>query len=146
IQENITNMDVRYLILSLFFLVSCMPQATVSKGSLANSETTGGTTSGSTTGGSSLPTNLSFNYLGQLVTNITINVSNLNNTYIVGTPVESYLSLQDNFVDANYCFISTYTIGGINYELRSRGLPITYYDFKEKRNVTNIRIDFQDVT
>lgn len=139
-------MDVRYLILSLFFLVSCMPTANVSKGNLSNSETTGGSTTSGTTGGSTSPTNLTWNYLGQLVTAITINVSNLNNAYIVGTPVETYLALENNFVDANYCFVSTYSIGGISYELRSRGLPVTYYDFKAKRNVTNIRIDFQDVT
>lgn len=136
-------MDVRYLILSLFFLVSCMPTATVSNGNLSSTETTGGTTSGSS--GTAPATNLSWNYLGQLTTSITINVSNLNTSYVVGTPVETFLSQDTNFTSANYCLISSFSIGGITHELRSRVVPISYYDFKARRNVRVMRVDFQDV-
>ncbi|MFP5385750.1 MAG: hypothetical protein ACLGHN_06695 [Bacteriovoracia bacterium] len=142
-QEITITMDVRYLILSLFFLVSCMPSATVSKGNLASTGTTGGTTSGGTNGETS---SLTWNYLGSLSTNITINVSNLNTAYVVGTPVESYLSETTNFSGANYCLVGSYTVGGISYELRSRIVPISYYDFKQRRTVKNFRVDFQDVT
>lgn len=138
-------MDVRYLILSLFFLVSCMPEATVSKGNLASTGSTGGTTSG-TTGGTTSPTNLSWNYLGQLINSITINVSNLQNAYVVGTPVEVYLADSSRFINRDYCLISSYSVGGISYELRSRIVPISYYDFNQKRTVKNMRVDFQDVT
>lgn len=138
-------MDVRYLVLSLFFLVSCMPTATVSKGNLADTETTGGSTSG-TDGGTGAPTNLSWNFNNQLTKTITINVSNLNNAYVVGTPVENYLSDSLNFSNTNYCLVSSYSIGGIAYELRSRIIPISYYDFTNKRTVRILRVDFQDVT
>jgi hypothetical protein len=135
-------MDVRYLVLSLFFLVSCMPTANVSKGNLSTTETTGGTTSG---GNTNIPrTSLSWNYLGQLASLITVNVSNLNNSYIVGSPVETFLAESENFTDANYCLISSFSIGGLNYELRTRGVPVSYYDFKLKRVVKVLRIDFQD--
>lgn len=136
-------MDVRYLILSLFFLVSCMPEATVSKGNLASTGSTGGTTSGG--GGTSSPTSLTWNYLGQLTNSITISVSNLQNSYVVGTPVEEYLADSSRFINRDYCLISTYSIGGITHELRSRIVPISYYDFNQKRTVKNLRVDFPDV-
>lgn len=137
-------MDVRYLILSLFFLASCMPSPTVSSGRLASTETTGGIAPGETTSVSQTP--LSWNYLGNITSFITINVSNLNNAYIVGTPVEGYLSENGNFSNANYCLVSSYNIGGITYELRSRVVPISYYDFNARRTIRNLRVDFQDVT
>ncbi|WP_408096788.1 hypothetical protein ACJVC5_17265 [Peredibacter sp. HCB2-198] len=139
-------MDVRFLILTLFFLVSCMPESQVTRGNLSGSTTTGGSTGGSTGGGSTAPITTKWNYLGTVSTSITINVSNLNNAYLVGTPVESYLSNSFNFTNANYCLVSSYTLGGVPLELRSRVVPISYYDFNEKRTVRVLRVDFQDVT
>lgn len=136
-------MDVRYLVLSLLFLISCTPTAQVSKGDLASTETTGGTTSGSIP---TTPSAVSWNYLGAAQNFITINVSNLNSAYIVGTPVEDYLSTTTNFDNVNYCLVSTYTLGGVRKELRSRIVPISYFDFKTKRTVKNFRVDFPDVT
>ncbi len=137
-------MDVRYLVLSLLFFISCTPTAQVSKGDLASTETTSGATSGS--GSGAVPaTAVSWNYLGAASNFITINVSNLNNAYIVGTPVENYLSDLNNFENVNYCLVSTYTLGGVRKELRSRIVPISYFDFKTKRTVKNFRVDFPDV-
>ncbi|MCM2348451.1 MAG: hypothetical protein NDI69_00430 [Bacteriovoracaceae bacterium] len=136
-------MDVRLLILSLFLLVSCMPTAQVSKGKLASSETTGGTDGGT---GTETASAVSWNYLGAKSSSIIINVSNLNNAYIIGTPLEDYLSTVENFNGANYCLVSSYSLGGVPYELRSRIVPISYYDFNLKRTVRNLRVDFDDVT
>lgn len=137
-------MDVRYLILSLFFLVSCMPTAQVSKGNLASTETTGGTTSGTSTGIPSSP--LKWNYLGDKVDLITINVSNYNNAYLIGSAVETYLSDSTNFTNATYCFISSYKVAGVPFELRSRVVPISYVDFASRRTIRNFRVDFPDVS
>ncbi len=140
-REHTIHMDVRYLILTLFFLASCMPSPTVSKGNLENSETTGGTTGGATATG---PTALSWNFLGDLAPSITINVSNLNSAYLVGTPVETYLADENNFASRDYCLVATVSVGGVRHELRSRTVPISYYDFKAKRTVRILRVDFQD--
>lgn len=137
-------MDVRYLILLLFFAVSCMPSpSSVSKGNIAGS---GSTTTGSNGGSASSQTSLKWNYLNANTNNITINVSNYNNAYLVGNPVESYLLGIPNFINEDFCFVGTYLIGGIDYELRSRAVPISYYDFVAKRTVRIIRVDFPDVT
>lgn len=137
-------MDVRLLILSLFFLVSCMPTATVSNGNIAGSATTGGSSSGS--GTSTLPvTPVRWNFLGKVVTEITVNVSNLNNAYIVGTPVEQFLSNSANSTDVNYCVITNFSVGGVRKELRTRAVPISYYDFSAKRTIRVLRVDFSDV-
>lgn len=136
-------MDVRFLVLLLLALVSCTPTAQVSKGDLSSTATTSGANSGS---GSVPVTAVSWNYLGAAQNFITINVSNLNSAYIVGTPVEDYLSNSENFDNVNYCLVSTYTIGGIRKELRSRIVPISYFDFKTKRTVKNLRVDFPDGT
>jgi hypothetical protein len=137
-------MDVRYLILSLFFLVSCMPTAQVSKGNLASTDTTSGSTSGSTTG---IPTSpLKWNYLGDKVDLITINVSNYNNAYLIGSSIETYLSDSANFTNATYCFVSSYKVAGVSFELRSRVVPISYVDFTTRRTVRNLRVDFPDST
>lgn len=135
-------MDVRYLVLSLFFLISCMPTEQVSKGNLASTGATAGGSSGG--GGGVAESKVTWNYSGSLVDFITINVSNLNNAYIVGTPVENFLANTSNFTNANYCLVSSYTIKGIRRELRSRIVPISYFDFKTKRTVKNLRVDFQD--
>ncbi len=137
-------MDVRFLILTLFLLVSCMPTAEVGSGKQASS----GTTSGSPGGGDSevVATPVRWNYLGSNTDIITINVSNLNNAYLVGTPLETFLSESANFSGANYCLVSSYSLGGIPYELRSRIVPISYWDFNQKKTVRNLRVDFDDVT
>ena len=137
-------MDVRYLILSLLFLASCMPTADVSKGKLAQTGTTGGSTTGTLPDGTVIP--VSWNFLGAVSNAITINVSNLDNAYVVGTQVENYLALNENFNAANYCLVSRYNIGGVIHELRSRIVPVSYFDFNLKRVVKNFRVDFQDVT
>jgi hypothetical protein len=145
IRENTIHMDVRYLILMLFFLASCMPAADVSRGNLASTGTTGGATGGTTGGsGTAAPTVVTWNYLGELAQNITINVSNLNTAYLVGTPLETYLSAAEDFTGQNYCLVATVSIGGFRHELRSRAVPISYYDFKAKRTVRILRIDFQE--
>jgi hypothetical protein len=135
-------MDVRYLVL-LLFLVSCMPTAQVSKGNLAGSASTSGSGSGSTT--PIVPFN--WNYLGQAISSITINVSNLNSAYIIGSTVETFLNdtTAANFTNANYCLVSSYTIGGVAFELRSRVVPISYYNFTDRRTIRNFRVDFPDV-
>ena len=136
-------MDVRYLLL-LFLLVSCLPTAQVSKGNLASdgtSQSTGGTTSGTTT----IPASVTqWNYLGALSKTITINVSNLNNSYILGKDIETFLTTPANF-SQDYCLISRYSIAGLTYELRSRIIPISYYDFSAKRTVKIFRVDFNDL-
>jgi hypothetical protein len=137
-------MDVRYLILILFILVSCQPSPRLSgQGSLSGSS---GTSGGTSSGGASSVTTLKWNYLGENVSSITINVSNYNNAYLVGTPVETYLQGLSNFINEDFCLVGTYLIGGINYELRSRAVPISYYDFVAKRTVRILRVDFQDIT
>jgi hypothetical protein len=136
-------MDVWYLILSLFFLVSCLPSTQVSTGNLASTNTTSGSTNGHSSG---IPTSaLKWNYLGQKVDLITINVSNYNNAYLIGSAVEKYLEDSTNFSNASYCFISSYKVAGISYELRSRVVPISYVDFATRRTVRNFRVDFPDV-
>ena len=139
-------MDVRYLVLILFFLTSCMPSPNVTTGDLSSSQTTSGTTSGGATPTASLPANLSWNYLGQVTSTITVNVSNLNNAYVVGVTVDQYLSDATQFSNVDYCLVSSYTINGVAHELRSRIVPISYFDFKAKRTIRNLRVDFQDVS
>jgi hypothetical protein len=122
-----------------------MPTAQVSKGNLASdgtSQSTGGTTGGNTT----IPASVTqWNYLGALSKTITINVSNLNNSYIVGKDIETFLSTPANYSE-NYCLISRYSIAGLSYELRSRIIPISYYDFSAKRTIKIFRVDFNDLT
>lgn len=143
-------MDVRFLVL-LFLLVSCVPQSQVSKGNLAQGTgtTTGGTTGTTPTG---IPTAATtWNYLAQNVASITINVSNLNNAYIVGSEVEKYLgtltsNVLTNFTGVDYCVVSDYSLGGVKLQLRTRAVPTAYYDFTAKRTVRILRVDFHDVS
>ena len=136
-------MDVRYLLL-LIFLVSCLPQSGVSPGNLSDDQSTQ-TTSGSGSGSSST-SNLEtqWNFLGALSKTITINVSNLNNSYIVGKDIESFLNTSGNF-SQDYCLVSRYSISGLTHELRTRVVPISYYDFTAKRTVRILRVDFHDL-
>lgn len=141
-------MDVRYLVLLLFLAVGCLPEAQVSRAKQTNPTSTGGSTGGTT------PTvsETAWNYLSTITQDITINVSNLNNAYIIGSKVEAFLGIKDsfggltNFTNANYCLVSRYKIGGISYEARSRIVPISYYDFNLKRTVRVFRVDFNDVS
>jgi hypothetical protein len=140
-------MDVRYLVL-LLLMVACLPQAKVSSGNLGSTATTGGTTSGSNTIPDSETT---WNYLGATSKNISINVSNFNNAYVAGASSEKYLNIQDasgtytNF-SYDYCLVSKYSIGGVAYELRTRVVPVSYYDFTQQRTIKIFRADFNDVT
>ena len=131
-------MDVRYLLL-LFFLVSCMPSSQVSKGNLSND---GSSTDNPNT---NIPASATqWNYLGALSSSITINVSNLNNAYIAGNNVETFLGTPANF-SQDYCVVSRYTLSNLTYELRTRLVPISYYDFTAKRTVRIFRADFNDL-
>ncbi len=139
-------MDVRYLLL-LFLLVGCLPEGQVSRSNL--SDEIGETTSGTTTGGTTPPpvlTSLSFNYLGTTSQSITVNASNLNTANITGTTVQDYLSDLTNFTNVTYCLVSTFSIGNVNYDLRSRVLPVSYYDFVQKKIMRVYRVDFPDST
>ncbi|HXH29594.1 MAG TPA: hypothetical protein VNJ01_02165 [Bacteriovoracaceae bacterium] len=143
-------MDVRYLVLTLFLLASCLPDTQLSRGDVTNSLTTGGSN------GAPAPvpeSETAWNFLNTVSRSISINVSNLNNAYLVGTAIEDYLGTQasggtalTNFTNVNYCLVSSYTVGGFPKELRSRIIPISYYDFKTKRTVRTLRVDFNDVT
>lgn len=129
-------MDVRYLLL-LILLVSCMPSAKVSKGNLSTNDTTNDN--------SSIPDSATqWNYLSTLSTSMTINVSNLNNSYISGKNIEVFLSTAENFAQ-DYCLVSRFTSSNLNYELRTRVVPISYYDFTSKRTIRIMRVDFNDV-
>jgi hypothetical protein len=134
-------MDVRYLLL-LFLLVSCLPASQVSKGNLASDGTGANSNGGSTT----IPESATqWNFLGTLSKSITINVSNLNNSYVVGKDIETFLSTSGSFSE-DYCLISRYSIGGLTHELRTRVVPVSYYDFTAKRTIKILRVDFNDLT
>lgn len=136
-------MDVRILLL-LFLLVSCLPQQSVSPGNMASDPTN--TTSGSSGGSSSIPASeTTWNYLGSLTKSITINVSNLQNSYIAGSNIESFLAISPNMSE-DYCLVSRFLVGTQTREIRSRVVPISYYDFNAKRTVRIFRVDFNDVT
>ncbi len=136
-------MDVRYLLL-LILLVSCLPQSEVGQGNLSDGSST--PTSQSSGTSTSIPeAETQWNYLGTLSKSILINVSNLNNSYVSGKEVETFLNTTGNFAQ-DYCLISRYSISGLSYELRSRAVPISYYDFTSKRTVKIFRIDFNDLT
>jgi hypothetical protein len=136
-------MDVRYLLL-LILLISCLPESKVGTGNLSG-EGTSQTTSGSGSGTSS-QTNVAtqWNYLGTLSNSITINVSNLNNSYIIGKDIESFLTASGNF-SQEYCLVSRYPKDGLTFELRTRAVPVSYYDFTAKKIVKLFRIDFNDL-
>lgn len=124
-----------------------MPEGQVARSNLT--EGTEGTTTGSTTGGTTTPvptTDLSFNYLGTTSQSITVNASNLNTANIIGTMVQDYLTDTTNFNGQTYCLVSTFSLGGVSYELRSRVIPVSYYDFVQKKTVRVYRIDFPDST
>lgn len=138
-------MDVRILLL-LLLLVSCLPQSQVGSGNLSsgnNTSTTAGSGSGSTT---SIPDSATtWNYLSKLSKTITINVSNLQNSYIAGSDIEKFLAINPNYSE-DYCLVSRYVVGGITKEIRSRVIPVSYYDFTAKRTVRILRVDFHDVS
>lgn len=140
-------MDIRFLFVLLLSLVSCLPQSNISNGKIASSSTTSGSGSSDPT----VSTTTVWNFLGTTANVITINSSNLNAGYLVGAPVESFLNtltstVLTNFTDVNYCLISSYTINSVTTQLRTRVVPISYYDFTSKRTVRVFRVDFQDVT
>ncbi len=134
-------MDVRLIALFLIF-VSCMPSGTVSRGEIASTSTTSGSGSGDTTSISAI----SWNYLGNAAQAISIDSANLNNSYLVGTDLQNYLSTATNFTNVDYCVVANYNLGGVTYELRSRAVPISYYDISARVTKRVLRVDFQDVT
>lgn len=141
-------MDVRYLFLFIL-ITACMPDSQAPRTNAAKSTGTGtGTTTGSTTGGSTptSTTQLAWNFLSNTSPLITINNANLNTAYLTGSNVESYLSVSSNFTNANYCVVADYSLGGLTYQLRSRVVPISYYDFSKGTNIRALRVDFPDTT
>lgn len=140
-------MDVRYILLFLL-ITACMPTSQAPRTNAAKS-TGSGTTTGSSTGGavpSTTTTQLAWNFLSNTSQLITINNLNLNTAYLTGSTVEAYLSSSSNFTNANYCFVADYSLGGLTYQLRSRVVPISYYDFAKGSNTRALRVDFPDTT
>ena len=133
-------MDVRLIVLLLLLVSSCMPTASVTRG---NSAASSGDSDGTTT---STPTSLTWNYLGSVDTTITIDSSNLNTAYLVGTGIETFLATSTNFTDQNYCLSANFVKDSVTYDLRARVVPISYYDFTLKRTVRVFRVDFPDTT
>ncbi len=123
-----------------------MPSGQVSKGNLesegTSTNTTGGTSGGDS--GTTTTTETQWNYLGTLSNSITINVSNLNNSYIAGTDIQTFLNTSGSFSE-DYCLVSRYSISGFTHELRTRIIPISYYDFSAKKTVKILRVDFNDL-
>lgn len=134
-------MDVRFLILALFFLVSCMPETQVGSSNISSS-TTAGSTTGSTPPGANRP--VKWNYLNSEELTITLSVQNLQAAYVGGTQVETYLSNSTNYVNADYCLVTRYNIAGESKELRSRTIPFQTTDFNLQRVVKSFRVDFHD--
>lgn len=141
-------MDVRYLLVILFLLAGCLPEGNVSRSNLNGStdSTTGSTTDGTSTTTPTTTAALTFKYLGSTSQTISINSSNLNTANIIGTLVETFLSDSTNFTSATYCLVSSYSLGGIKYELRTRVIPVSYYDFTALKTVRVFRVDFPDST
>lgn len=121
-----------------------MPDTQAPRSNVAGSKD-GGTTSGGVAP-NSFPTasQTNWNYLGANAQTITINNSNLNTAHLIGSLIENFLSSSVNYTNANYCLVSDYSLGGITYQLRSRIVPIAYYDFTAKRTVRIMRVDFPD--
>ena len=136
-------MDVKYLLL-LFLLVACLPEAQVGQGQLSSGTSTTDTNSSGSSAGIPEGEN-QWSYLGTSAKSISINASNLNNSYITGKEIETFLNISSNF-NQDYCLISRFSISGITHELRSRVVPISYYDFSSKRTVKIFRVDFNDLT
>ncbi len=135
-------MDVKYLLL-LFLLVACLPEAQVGKGQLSSDSSS--TDPNSQTSSSGIPeTETLWNYLGTTAKTISINASNLNNSYVTGKAIETFLSTSSNF-SQDYCLVSRFSISGVPQELRSRIVPISYYDFSAKRTIRIFRVDFNDL-
>lgn len=145
-------MDFRYLLVLLFLFASCMPSETTKRSNLSSTRignTTGTTTSGSGTGNA--PTDTTWNYLSVTSKSISLNSSNLTNSYILGLPVEGFLGVTSggvltNFTNISYCAVIDYNIGGHPVQLRSVVVPISYFDFTLQRTVRVLRVDFNDVT
>lgn len=88
------------------------------------------------------PTPLKWIHEGQKFDSITLNTSNVTLAHFAGTPVETYLEDAANHTNANYCLVSSYQVAGVETELRTRVVPISYYDFSSYRTIRNLRVDF----
>lgn len=145
-------MDLRYFLVLLFLLTSCMPSTTPRSNTASSTGITSGATSGSTTGGTTSPSATSWNYLSTTATNIALNSSNLTNSYIIGLPVENFLAVTNssgnltNFTGKSYCVVVDFTISGLPVQFRSVAVPISYYDFSAKKTVRVLRVDFNEVS
>jgi hypothetical protein len=147
--QAIMIMDLRYLLILLFLLSACMPSTTPRNTNLSS---TGTTTAGSTTGGGvESPSQTSWNYLSAVSKSISLNKSNLTNSYIIGVPVETFLAVTNssgslvNFTNKSYCVVTDFTISGYTVQHRAVATPISYYDFSAKKTVRALRVDFNEV-
>ena len=136
-------MDVRLFILSfLLILGGCLPGPQVSKGRVANQSG-----ESSTPLDPSIPqTETQWNYLAGNFSSITIYASNLNNAYLTGYDTEFYLSDDSHFKNQTYCLVSDYSIAGDRRQMRTRVVPVSYYDFNAKRTVKVLRVDFNVIS
>jgi hypothetical protein len=137
--------------LFLFFLASCLPQTPVSRRGVQDPSTGDGATAEVPGSGTISETETGWNFLSKLSRTITINVSNLNNAYITGSTVESFLGATTNsslinFTDVNYCVITDFSLGGSKLQLRTRAVPISFYNFSEQKTSRILRVDFDNVT
>ncbi|MFA5584097.1 MAG: hypothetical protein WDA09_07775, partial [Bacteriovoracaceae bacterium] len=136
-------MDVRFFILCfLLILGGCLPEAQVSRGKVSSQA--GDTT---TPTDPTIPqSETQWNYLAGNFKTITIYASNLNNAYLTGYETESYLSEENNFKNQTYCLVSDYSLAGNKKQMRTRVIPISYYDFSAKRTVKVFRVDFNVIS
>ncbi|MFA7613504.1 MAG: hypothetical protein WCY48_04650, partial [Candidatus Caldatribacteriota bacterium] len=137
-------MDVRFLILCfLLILGGCLPETQVPRGKVAAQAGDDSKTPIDTT----IPQNpTEWNYLAGNFKTITIYASNLNNAYLTGYETEFYLSQDENFKNQNYCLVSDFSLSGSKRQLRTRVVPISYYDFSAKRTVKVFRVDFNVIS
>ncbi len=128
-----------------------MPSTTPRSNTASSTGVTSGSNSGTGSGTSTSPAATSWNYLSNVSTNISLNESNLTNSYIIGLPVENFLAVTSssgnltNFTGKSYCVVVDFTISGYQVQLRSVAVPISYYDFSAKKTVRVLRVDFNEV-
>jgi len=130
-----------------------MPQSQVSRGlqSSLNDGTTTGGSNGETDSSSTSTTPTNWNFFNNNTNVITLNVTNLNPAYIVGSEVETYLNKTENnslvnFNNITYCLISDFKLGTSNHQLRTRVIPISFYNYTTKKISRIFRADFDNTT
>ncbi len=128
-----------------------MPSETAKRTNLSSTGTTTAGTNGGT-GTTVSPSETSWNYLSVVSKSVSLNGSNLTNSYIIGIPVESFLGVTNssgaltNFTNKSYCAVVDFTISGYDVQLRAVAVPVSYYDFSAQKTVRILRVDFNEVT